>query len=58
MGTWHSSMTSCKRIAVTMYTGYKLPSSVNVSMQLHLSLSSSHLSSVELILIVHESRTV
>lgn len=41
-----------------MYTGYKLPSSVNVSMQLRLSLSSSHLSSVELILIVHESRIV
>lgn len=40
-----------------MYTGYKLPSSVNVSMQLHLSLSSSHLGSVELILIVHESKT-
>lgn len=57
MGTWHSSMTSCKRIAVTMYTGYKPPFSVNVSMRLYLSLSSSHLSSVELILIAHESRT-
>lgn len=45
-------------IAVTMYTGYKLLSSVNVSMQLYFSLSSSHLSSVELILIDHESRTV
>lgn len=41
-----------------MYTGYKLPSPVHVSMQLYLSLSSSRLSSVELILIVHESRTV
>lgn len=58
MGTWHSSMTSWKRIAMTMYTGYELPSSVNVSMQLHLNLSSSHLSSIELILIVQESGTV
>lgn len=34
------------------------PPLVNVSMQLHLNLSSSHLSSIELILIVQESGIV